>query len=472
MHKYGTFISLVVMVCLLIGTTASMAQNIPEPQCACAYCNRPCGSGHASSCPYSSSGSSGGDEGGRARGDITRAPIFVAPVGFIGGLFMGGGWYFEEMAGNFPKVGFLDSYGTYVSLKDDDDGFNKPFNFGARIGGLPWLVLYLPTWPIRQGVVAIADAASRPSKPKPVNPNIAVYDLIAHNYALLGKTTDQELKKAQGDVETSRMLRNRFLDKFINDSSDLRDLRQKEGLEAARTKAVKQLDAWSKARDEKQKLSMTLVNGLQDKYAFLRTAGDAVGPISSAGDLGLYGTEKHLDELLLDKTITPGVRESLQRGSKVTGLLSKGKTVFDFGSNLKGIWDSYGKAEREGKDVNKWSDDRETREQVWRLRLKLLSTRLSSPAGAAVSGAETTMDIAYAATAGVILGRQIDAELAQLERLKTANVFQDAMADDWKSVNIPVKASQEIEDVIRQRSNQYKKMQKENEAYARNLRGK
>lgn len=24
----------------------------PEPQCVCAYCNRPCGSGHASWCKY------------------------------------------------------------------------------------------------------------------------------------------------------------------------------------------------------------------------------------------------------------------------------------------------------------------------------------------------------------------------------------------------------------------------------------
>jgi hypothetical protein len=28
------------------------AQNIPEPQCVCAGCNRKCGSGHTSSCPY------------------------------------------------------------------------------------------------------------------------------------------------------------------------------------------------------------------------------------------------------------------------------------------------------------------------------------------------------------------------------------------------------------------------------------
>lgn len=467
MGKFGRLLVVVLFAGLLIGTTSVPAQASPDPQCACAYCDRPCGSGHAPGCQYYSDGGGGGGGSGGG-GDITNAPIVVAPVGFIGGLFMGAGWYFEEMAGNFPKTGFLDSYGNYVSLKPQDD--NKAFNFGARLGGLPWLALYLPSWPIRAGIVAIADAANRPSPPKPVNPNIAVYELIAKNYALLNKTTDQELKKAQGDVEAALMLRNKFLDRFINDSSELRDLRQKEGVDVARAKAQKQLDAWSKARDEKQKISMALVNSMQDNYAVMRAANDAVGPIGSSGDLGLYGTEKHIGELLKDKSLTQGVRDSLLRGQKITDLLGKGKTTFDIGSNLKGIWDSYGKAEREGEDTTQWFAHRETRELVWRLRMKLLTVPLSSTAGAAVSATETSMDIAHATATGVLLGRQIDADLALLEKLKTANVFQDAMADDWKRVTTSVKAAEEIEGVIRQRSSQYKKMQKENETHARNLR--
>jgi len=470
MGKFVRFLIVFLVAGLLIGTTTVSAGGIPEPQCACGYCDRPCGSGHASTCPSYNGGGGGGDSGGGGGGDITNAPIVVAPVGFIGGLFMGAGWYFEEMAGNFPKTGFLDSYGNYVSVKSDDDAFNKPFNFGARLGGLPWLALYLPSWPIRAGIAAIADAASRPSPPKPVDPNIAVYELIAKNYSLLNKTTDQELKKAQGDVEAALMLRNKFLDTFINDSSELRGLRQKEGVDVARAKAQKQLDAWSKARDEKQKLSMALVNSMQDKYAVIRAANDAVGPIGSSGDLGMYGTEKHIDDLLMDKSLTQGVRDSLLRGKKITDLLGKGKTAFDIGSNLVGIWDSYGKAERGGEDTTQWLAHRETREQVWRLRMKLLTAPLSGTAGAAVSATETAMDIAHATATGVLLGRQIDADLALLEKLKTANVFQDAMADDWKRVTTSVKAAEEIEGVIRQRSNQYKKMQKENETHARNLR--
>ncbi|MBT0653064.1 hypothetical protein [Geomobilimonas luticola] len=467
MGMFGRWLIVLLLAGLLMGTTSVRALASPDPQCACAYCDRPCGSGHAPGCQYYSGGGEGGGGGGGG-GDITNAPIVLAPVGFIGGLFMGAGWYFEEMAGNFPKTGFLDSYGNYVSIKPADD--NKAFNFGARLGGLPWLALYLPSWPIRAGIVAIADTASRPSPPKPVDPNIAVYELIAKNYAFLNKTTEQELKKAQGDVEAALMLRTKFLDRFINDSPELRDLRQKEGVDAARAKAQKQLDAWSKSRDEKQKISMAVVNRMQDNYAVIRAANDAVGPIGSSSDLGLYGTETHIKELLKDKSLTQGVQESLLRGEKITGLLGKAKTTFDISSNLKGIWDTYAKAEREGKDADQWYKERETREQVWRLRMKLLTIPLSSTAGAAVSAAETTMDIAHATTAGVLLGRRIDADLALLEKLETATVFQDAMADDWKRVTISVKAAEEIEGVIRQRSNQYKKMQKENETHARNLR--
>ncbi len=38
--------------------------QIPTPQCACAYCNYPCGSGHSSSCPYSKNSSSSSNNSG------------------------------------------------------------------------------------------------------------------------------------------------------------------------------------------------------------------------------------------------------------------------------------------------------------------------------------------------------------------------------------------------------------------------
>lgn len=98
--------------------------------------------------------------------DITNAPIVMMPVGTIGGVFMGGYWYFKEMAGGDPKVGFFSSYMKNQKLSDKDDT-NKAFDAGAFIGGLPWLALYAVTGPIRYGVVAIADSLSKPSPPRP-----------------------------------------------------------------------------------------------------------------------------------------------------------------------------------------------------------------------------------------------------------------------------------------------------------------
>ncbi|HEU0264858.1 MAG TPA: hypothetical protein VFR01_03945, partial [Geobacterales bacterium] len=129
------------------GQLESIAGPAPEPppvpEPSCAECGGRNGN-HSRNCPYYGGGSSDGDSGSTTPVDVTRAPIFVAPVGMIGGVFMGAGWYFEEMAGHFPKKGFLSSYSEYVSIKDEDDVRRKSFNFGSHIGALPWLALFAP----------------------------------------------------------------------------------------------------------------------------------------------------------------------------------------------------------------------------------------------------------------------------------------------------------------------------------------
>jgi hypothetical protein len=141
------------------------AANIPEPNCACAYCNRPCGSGHASNCPYNQGGGGGGRE---TKSDPLSAPILTVPVGCLVGVFTGFGWYIDEMSGKNDKTDFFTSYFNHQKVKTDDDRFDNGFSAGMFLGGTPALLLYMITGPIRYGVVSLGDAISRPSfKPAP-----------------------------------------------------------------------------------------------------------------------------------------------------------------------------------------------------------------------------------------------------------------------------------------------------------------
>ncbi len=467
---FPVLITVLVLSGLILGTATASAY---EGNCVCAYCDRPCGSGHTSSCPYGGGGGGGGGDSESSGGaSFERAPIFVAPVGMVGGVFAGGVWYYKHMAGDFKKDFFIDSYQDFLSVKPSDEWAAGAFTFGLRMGGIPWLALYVPTGPIRYGVVSVYKAATKPSppKPKPVDPNIAVYELIAKNYASLGKATDEELKKAQGNVETARMRRTRMLDNHIEGSLELREIREKEGLAAARLRAEKQLEVYSKSRAEKKKLERAVSLSIQEKDARIKEAINNANPMSFFADFNLGKAEAHLDKALEDKTLPQGVKDSLGRELKVTKLLSNGKFAYEAGSNAVEIVQSYNKASTEGKDATQWLEDREAREKIWRLKLKLLSKPLSGAPGTAVGAAETAIDTAYAATAGVLLGRQIDAEMATLEKLRTASVFHDAMADDWDEVNIAVRAAEMNEATVRARGEQYKKMQKENEDNAKRLR--
>lgn len=467
---YPMVLAFLVVSVLIMGAATVWAY---EGNCACAYCDRPCGSGHASNCPYASGGGGGDDGDDESSGDASfeRAPIFVAPVGIVGGVFAGAVWYGKQMSGSLKEDFFIDSYQNFLSVKESDEWASGAFTFGLRMGGLPWLALYVPTGPIRYGVASAYKAATKP-KPKPVDPNIAVYELIAKNYASLSKTNDEELKKAQGNVEAAMMRRTLMLDEHIAASAELRELREKEGIDAARARAQKQLDAWSKARAEKQKIAMSVRESIREKDAAIRDIINRANPIGFLADSGLGKAEDHLESVLQDKTLPQGARDSLARELKVTRLLSKGMTAYDLGSSVSEIADSYNRAAAQGKDASQWIEDRDAREKIWRLDLKLLSLPLTGAPGAAVGAAGTAMDAAYAATAGVLLSRRIDAEMATLDKLRTAQVFHDAVADDWDEVNIRARAARANEETIRLRGEQYKKMQKENESHAAMLRAR
>lgn len=424
-------------------------------------------------------GESGGASGGEERqpADLASAPIVVVPVGVVGGVFMGGGWYFSEMAGKYPKTGFLTSYKNYLTVTGggaENATFNSSFSAGACLGGLPWLALYVPSWPIRQGVIAASDAMTRPAPPrppKPPDPQIAVYTAIVANYAVLRTAADGELQKAAGAVQAADLRRRRFLDAFIADHADLRALRDSAGLEAARAQAQKRLDAWSRARTEKVKLAAGVAQSIQEKDAFCRAAIAKADMVGFSGDLWKEKKGQQVETLLADAALPAGARGALQREKLALGLVDKAKTVQDVAGGVKELHDSFAQARKEGKDAVAWLDGRETTERLLRLNLKLLPTlSKTSAVGLAASGAEGLMDGSYALTAAVLYSGQIRAERDLLVRLNTANVFADAAADDWNRLNISVEAARERERVLRDRRDHYGRMQKENEAHANRLR--
>lgn len=70
------FIAVLVLSGLIMSTTTVFSEPI---NCVCAGCNRPCGSGHASNCPYSPKSSSGGYSGGSSQQQMIQsifAPFF------------------------------------------------------------------------------------------------------------------------------------------------------------------------------------------------------------------------------------------------------------------------------------------------------------------------------------------------------------------------------------------------------------
>lgn len=431
--------------------------KVPEPGAPVCVAN----------CGGSSSDSSSNEE--REPYDITRAPIFVAPVGFIGGVFMGAGWYFGEMAGKYPDIGFLKSYGNYMSVNTGDSMTDKPFNFGARLGALPWLALYVPSWPIRQGIAAIADVATRPSPHKPVDPRVAGYEAVARNYADLKQSAAVELTKIDNDIALAELRRTAFIDRFINDREELRAIRQEQGVEAARAKAARQLDAWSKSRAERAQLTLNAQLANQEKDAFCRAAMDAAYK-SLAGsffDLTMSGLEDKLDGL------PEGIKEAHAREKLVTKAITKGKTAIESLLVLKEMKESYNRAKENDQAFVQWYTDKETRGKLMDLALKVMPEAVkSTPAvGQAVSAAGGLMDAGYAVTANYLYAGQVAEQVAILEKLRSATIFSDAMADDWDRINMPVKAAREREKKARELIDYYERQRKENADHAKKLRG-
>lgn len=395
---------------------------VPAPTCV------GCGGqgSHSSSCPYMR-GSGGGDSDSGGGGDITHAPILVAPVGMVGGVFMGGGWFWKEMAGDYPNQGFLSSYGDFMTNNSGDPLFDKPFNFGAKIGGAPWLVLFVPAYPVRQGLVGAASLfKSDPRKPKPAPvapapaPQSEVHRAIATRYGELESDTARALERAKQKVAAAEARRLAYLDEIIAGKSEWAALRRTDPA-AARAAA----EAWLARLVKQREANLKILDDIRARlngHAELIQKADKTAKDSVTGFL----TDATLD-ILQPKWLEPEF-------PKLTKWGERGKLGYDVKDSLKSLHESRQRALTDGKTAWEWFSEPETRESSLRLALKFTTYAAPKPVATGAGAAETTIDIVYAESARLLLGAQIEKDIRLREKIAAAGVFNDTLADDYAAL--------------------------------------
>lgn len=410
---------------------APLIANVPAvPAPTCVGCG---GQGsHSDSCPYMGRGSSSrsGDDGeSRGGGDITHAPIIVAPVGAIGGLVMGGGWFWNEMAGDYPDKGFFTSYVDYLTQNSGDPLFDKPFNFGAKIGGAPWLALYLPAYPIRQGILGVGSLFSSDPKKAPVAApdaerarQAAVNRAIAACSAQQAAATAAALDKARrlgAEAESRRLA---YLDARVAENPEWVALRLASGKEAARAAA----EAWLDRLVRQREANLRIIDATR---ARLHGDADEIRRADKVADKSVGG---FLTDTTTDALKPKWLETDFPRTTKGAEAL---KVANEVREAVKSLDESRRAAAAEGKDAWRWFSEPETREASLRLALKLVtSAPLPKSVTTAASVTETSVDIAYAATTRILLGAQMEADTRLLEKIAATGVFRDATADEYAAL--------------------------------------
>lgn len=413
------FLTLAMTPAVRADITTHLIGDIPAvPAPTCVGCG---GQGsHGDSCPYMPRGGDG-DRESPGGGDVTHAPIFVVPTGMIGGVFMGGGWFWKEMSGDFPDKGFLKSYGDYVSVESGDPLFDKPFTVGARIGGAPWLLVYLPAYPLRQGVLGVADwFTPTPKKPTPPTPppHVAVQRAIATRYAELEAAATAELARARRALAEAESRRRDNLDRRIAESAELSALLRNAGKDAARDAAETRLQRLIARRRANLDIADSVRTRMSERSAEIRAA-------AKKADDAAFGFLRDLGK----EAFAPPWLE------KEFPLIDHTQTALDLGTSLKTLNDARRRALEAGKDKWTWLAEPETKEATRRLALKVITSAPSAkPVATVASGTETTMDIVYATATRLAYASQMEADARLLEKIATANVFDDLAADEYDAL--------------------------------------
>lgn len=394
---------------LVPALTATASPDVPEPTCA--SCGVQGYNRHASDCPYASRGASGGDGGARGEYDPAHAPIFTVPIGMAAGVFVGAGWFCEEAAGNYPDTSWLRSYSDYMTSRGPDEVFNKQISAGMHIGGAPWLLVYIPGYPLCRGVAALAGAvtpspessakAAAEEKAALAKARAAAY---AARYAELERITTEATRRARAELDARESARLAFLDGIVQDHAELRELRDSGRRDLARSKAEAMLAVWERQRAERGKLRVDVVANMRATDELLRRA-DKQADDSASG-------------FFKDMAAPPW--------------LETPKTVYDIAQSVKDLDSERRKAAGEGCGFVEWLARRETKESTRRLSALLLSS--TEPAAAAakpISGVTALADIGYATVARMKLSGEYEANLRRLESLASAGMFHDVQADDY-----------------------------------------
>lgn len=394
---------------LLPALTASASPGDPEPTCAA--CGVQGYNRHASDCPYAPGGGGGGDGGERAEYDPTHAPIFTVPIGMVAGVFRGAGWFCEEAVGRYPETPWLRSYSDYMTLRGDDPIFDKQVSAGMHIGGAPWLVVYIPGYPLCRGVAALANAvtpspesAAKAAAKEKASVEKARAGAYAARYAELERITADATRRARAEFDVRESARLAFLDGIVQDHAELRELRDSGRRDLARSKAEALLAVWERQRAERGKLRVDVVANMRDTDELLRHA-DKQADDSASGFFKDMAAPSWLE--------TP-------------------KTFWDIAQSVKDLDADRRKASGEGAGFVEWLARRETKESTRRLSALLLSSAKPAEAAAKpISGVTALMDITYATVARMKLSGEYEANLGRLEALASAGMFHDVQANDY-----------------------------------------
>lgn len=160
---------------------ARLAQaSIPEPRPACAYCGAPYIGGradHKPGCPYYRekrvAPTEPPAEAPQEAADPEESADFLLsmlfPVPMAVGVVSGALWHVQRLTGAPDGKPWVKSWGYYVTVGFPRGERGASGGFWARLGALPFLILYPATNAVKQAVVLVASVGRAP-RSAPANP--------------------------------------------------------------------------------------------------------------------------------------------------------------------------------------------------------------------------------------------------------------------------------------------------------------
>ncbi|HOX07345.1 MAG TPA: hypothetical protein PK280_13155 [Planctomycetota bacterium] len=416
---------------------------------------------HRSGCPYGGGGPPPGRDPTPQRPmtpdeEANQALCLLFPLSAAGGVVFGGIWHVKRLGGGFKGKSAIRSWSDYITDKYPLKDKGASGGFWARIGGLPFLVLYPVTWSlgkagvgvgwcavkvgegsawlgqkIWQGVswppkqVYYAFAGRPDEKPQPTKRQLELADF---NFRQLRAEEAKVLAEAKAARRVAAEKRDALLDELITDDPDLQKVLAAEGLDAARARATKKLDAYLQSYRERAKIRQSQQELIKEMDKTISKADqqlfeDGVGIVldQAAGRL----TKGWQDQLDSGK-LTQAARHDLRLKLNLAKWADRTKTAQDNYYDLKDLGESVKKAE-----AGDYEARLEAHEKTGRMLIGWLDKVAPGKAGTV---GLTAMDAAYSATAHLMLGNVASNIRNDMARLQTARPREDALAQRWSTI--------------------------------------